>query len=630
MESKMGEIHYATQYDLYLFGEGHHQMAWEFLGAHFGQYEGREAVHFGVWAPAARSVSVVGDFNGWKVDRDPMSEKGFSGVWETISYDCRPGDNYKFSIETQDGTRIEKADPYAFWTEAPPKTASKVLETLEFAWTDSEYLGARPSWIGDGPVSIYEVHLGSFMLGAYDKTYEQAADFLVRHVLELGFTHVELMPINEHPYGGSWGYQGTSYFAPSARWGTPLEFAYLVDTMHRAGVGVILDWVPGHFATDAHGLFRFDGTALYEHLDEIQGIHPDWGSAVFNFDRTEVRSFLLSSANFWIQKYHIDALRVDAVASMIYLDYSRTKWVPNIHGGRENLGAISLLQEVNEMVPNVSRGAATFAEESTAFPNVTKDIKLGGLGFGFKWNMGWMHDTLSYLSLDPIYRRYHHDLITFGLLYAFSENFVLPLSHDEVVHQKGSLYGKMFGDHWQRFAHLRALYAWMWAYPGKKLLFMGSEAGQEWEWNDESLPDIGSSELGIKLKLLVSDLNAIYRSSPQLFKGDHSPSGFSWVVVDDKDSNVFAFSRAIDEEEAEILCVANFSMADRENYLVPVRSEGWWLEILNSDSEYYGGSGKGNLGQVQTNKGEGDRAYLSLYLPSLTVILLSGNVKKSS
>ncbi len=625
MNKAMNELRYASDLDLYLFGEGRHQMGWEFLGAHYGEFQGELAVHFAVWAPAARSISVIGDFNGWDYTHGYMSPRGDSGVWEFVSKRCRPGDIYKFSVETSSGDRIEKADPYALWTEVPPKTGSRVIETLEFEWTDQEWMTNRPEWIGDSPVSIYEVHLGSFMYGRYEQSYLYAVDELVGHVKELGFTHVELMPINEHPFGGSWGYQGTSYFAPSSRWGTPSELAALVNAFHEQDIGVILDWVPGHFATDLHGLFRFDGSALYEHLDEIQGIHPDWGSAIFNFDRKEVRSFLLSSAYFWVSKYHIDALRVDAVASMIYLDYSRSSWVPNVYGGRENLGAISLLQEVNTMVPLLSKGAATFAEESTAFPKVTQSVDVGGLGFGFKWNMGWMHDTLEYFSYDPIYRKYHHDLITFGLLYAFSENFVLPLSHDEVVHQKGSLYAKMFGDEWQRFAHLRALYAWMWAYPGKKLLFMGSEAGQGYEWNDEVRPDMGSSELQEKLKGLVHDLNHIYRGTPQLYLADHKPEGFAWAVVDDRDSNTFAFTRKVSHLAREVLCVANFSLADRSDYEIPVEVDGTWMEVLNTDSVHYGGSGKGNLGSVKTsrttqpwNLREGP--VLSVTLPALSVV----------
>ncbi len=619
--------------DIYLFREGRHARLYEKLGAHPLRVAADTGVHFAVWAPNARSVSVIGDFNGWRKEAHPLKVRDDgSGLWAGFIAGIGPGALYKYHIVARDsGYEVEKADPFAFRCELPPRTASVVCDG-SYAWQDAAWMAQRGERIAlTAPVSIYEVHAGSWRRvpeqGGRWLSYRELALALPPYVADMGFTHVEFMPLTEHPFYGSWGYQTTGYFAPTARFGAPEDLMHLIDALHRQGIGVILDWVPSHFPTDRHGLGFFDGTHLFEHADPRRGYHPEWRSSVFNYGRHEVRSILISSALYWLDRFHMDGLRVDGVASMLYRDYARApgEWMPNTEGGREDEEAIQFVRELNKSIYRHYPDVQTIAEESTAWPQVSRPVYAGGLGFGYKWNMGWMHDTLEYFCYDPIYRKYHHDLITFGLLYAFSENFVLPLSHDEVVHQKGSLYAKMYGDEWQRFAHLRALYAWMWAYPGKKLLFMGSEAGQSYEWNDEVAPDLGSSELQEKLKRLVADLNHFYRDTPQLYLGDHRPDGFSWAIVDDRDSNTFAFSRKVSHLESEVLCVANFSIADRYNYEVPVTSEGTWTEVLNTDSAHYGGSGKGNLGSVKTSvttrpSDPMGRSVLSVTLPALSVV----------
>lgn len=617
-----------TDYDVFLFAEGRHHRLWEVLGAHFGLYEKNEGVVFRVWAPSAQAVEVIGDFNGWQAGSTVAGAVASSGIWEAFSSQGRPGDCYKFRIRTAAGEWLEKADPYARRTETPPRTASVISDDSLLVIEDSTWMENQTRWSGEDAISVYEVHLGTLRGDWGDKTYELAAKELVDRVVRLGFTHVEFMPVTEHPFGGSWGYQATSYFAPTARWGTPSEFAKLVESFHQAGVGVILDWVPGHFATDAFGLYRFDGSALYEHLDPRQGIHADWGSAIFNFGRNEVKSFLLSSAQYWVEVFHIDSLRVDAVASMLYLDYSREEWIPNPYGGRENLEAITFLKELNELVPSIRGGALTMAEESTAFPGVTQPTYLGGLGFGLKWNMGWMHDTLDYVERDPIHRRWHQNQLTFGLLYAFSENFILPISHDEVVHGKGSLYQKMPGDHWQKMANLRSLLAWMWGHPGKKLLFAGCEFAQREEWS-QSAPVLELRDAtpdAPQVELLVGELNAIYRSYPALFGSDFSSSGFAWSTSDDE-SNVVGFLRFPKDArggDAHILVAANFSPVPRYSYRLGVSRPGTWKEILNTDSTVFGGSGVGNLGQAEAGPTPwGDHGFsLELNLPPLAVIFL--------
>jgi 1,4-alpha-glucan branching enzyme len=624
-------INVPTPYDLFLFGEGRHQRAWEFLGAHYGSLDDQIGVNFATWAPSATSVAVIGDFNGWDGDNAALSAQGSSGVWSGFVPGCTVGQRYKFRILTASGEVVDKADPYARETEIAPRTASVIAEEAIDADRRSQWDRGRQAWLGEEPVTIYEVHLGSFNPEWATETYESAASVLVQRVVDLGFTHVEFLPLTEHPYGGSWGYQATSYFAPTSRWGSPAALKTLIDALHAAGIGAILDWVPGHFATDAFGLFRFDGTALYEHLDPRQGIHPDWGSAIFNLSRNEVRSFLLSSARYWIEVMGFDALRVDAVASMLYLDYSRDEWIPNAYGGRENLDAQRFLRELNEMVPTLTRGATTMAEESTAFPKVTQPTYLGGLGFGFKWNMGWMHDTLDYFHREPIHRQWHQHQLTFGLLYAFTENFILPISHDEVVHGKGSLYTKMPGDHWQKLANVRALLAWMWTHPGKKLLFMGCEfaQGSEWSEGDSTLRQRASTAHGDGIERVVRDLNRLYRSTPALYSSDYSGDGFAWTSSSDAASNVLGFCRFASEEHrrqgaSTISVIANFSPVPRENYTVGLPHVGLWQEIFNGDASVYGGSGIGNLGSIEAHeRPAGGYPYSgSVVLPPLSVVIL--------
>jgi 1,4-alpha-glucan branching enzyme len=596
--------------DLHLMGEGRHEELYERLGAHVVEHEGTQGTAFAVWAPAARAMSVVGDFNSWDGRLHAMRSMGTSGIWELFLPEVGAGQRYKYEILTQDGEILLKADPYAQETEVPPKTAS-VIHTPGHPWSkkDAKFLKDRGKHepLAE-PVSIYEVHLGSWRLNSLEDnrplTYAELADELSAYCEDMGFTHVELLPVMAHPFTGSWGYQVTGYYAPTPRYGSPDDLRAFIDKMHAKGIGVLLDWVPAHFPRDEFALARFDGSALYEHADPRRGAHPDWGTLVFNFGRYEVRNFLISNALFWLREYHVDGIRVDAVASMLYLDYSRREgeWVPNQFGGREDLDAVAFLKELNEVMYGHEQGIISAAEESTAWPGVSRPTYLGGLGFGFKWNMGWMHDTLGYFQQDPIYRRYHHHELTFSLMYAFSENFVLPLSHDEVVHGKGSLYSKMAGsDPWQKLANLRALYAYMWAHPGKKLLFMGCEFAQQAEWSHERSLDwhLLEQPAHAGIQSLMRDLNRLYRSEPALYELDSDPAGFWWLEPNDADNNVLAFARQSREGERVVVFIANLSPVPREHYRLGLPRSGRWREALNTDSSYYGGTDVGNLGGVQ-------------------------------
>lgn len=630
-----GQPSLLTEEDLWLFNEGNHSSIYEVLGAHPLRWRGQAGTYFAVWAPDAEAVSVVGDFNDWEPGRNALRPRGVSGIWEGFVAGVGPGALYKYHIVSRYGWQGFKADPLAFHAEAPPKTASIVWD-LSYAWHDELWLSMRGFRNArHAPISIYEVHLGSWRRApdGHFLTYRELAPLLADYVQKMGFTHVEFLPVMEHPFYGSWGYQITGYFAPTARYGTPQDFMYLVDTLHQAGIGVILDWVPSHFACDPHGLGFFDGTHLYEHADPHRGIHPDWGSLIFNYGRHEVRSFLLSSACFWLDRYHVDGLRVDAVASMLYLDFSRAEgaWVPNPEGGRENLEAIHFLRRFNEEVYRRFPEVQTYAEESTAWPGVSRPTYAGGLGFGFKWDMGWMHDTLEYFRLDPIYRKYHHRNLTFRGLYAWSENFVLPLSHDEVVHGKGSLLGKMPGDPWQKFANLRLLLGYMYAVPGKKLLFMGGEFAQEREWNHEGELDwwLLSRPEHAGLQLWVQDLNRVYREESALHELDCEPEGFQWVIADDADSGVLAFLRKAQEARECVLIVAHFTPVVRANYRVGVPFPGIWRELLNSDAREYGGSGVGNLGGALAEPvpAQGLPCSLTLTIPPLGILFLKGEAE---
>jgi 1,4-alpha-glucan branching enzyme len=616
--------------DLHLIGEGRHENLWQVLGAHVKQYGSVSGTAFAVWAPSARGVRMIGDFNHWDGRGHPMRSLGGAGIWELFLPDVGDGARYKFDICGPDGQWHRKADPMASLAECPPATASVVF-TSDYTWGDTDWLAARQnSTQVSEPVSIYEVHLGSWRPGL---SYTQLADELTEYVTGLGFTHVEFLPVAEHPFGGSWGYQVTSYYAPTSRFGSPDEFRHLVDRLHQAGIGVILDWVPAHFPRDDWALARFDGTPLYEHPDPRRGEHPDWGTLIFDYGRTEVRNFLVANAVYWLEEFHADGLRVDAVASMLYLDYSRREgeWAPNAQGGRENTDAVSFLQEVNSTCYRRVPGIMMIAEESTAWPGVTRPVHLGGLGFGFKWNLGWMHDTLSYMSLDPVYRQYHHNEITFSLMYAFRENFVLPLSHDEVVHGKGSLLGKLPGDDWNRFAGLRALFAYMWAHPGKQLLFMGSEFGQGNEWSAERGLDwwMLGYEYHSGARQLVNDLNHAYRSTPALWAQDNTPAGFSWIDANDAAGNVLSFLRRADGPPdqagpAVVACVANFSGGPHANYRLGLPHAGRWRELINTDAADYGGSGVGNLGVIEARSEpwHGQPASAVLTVPPLGVLWL--------
>ena len=618
----LGEI------DLHLIHEGRHEQLWEVLGAHTRSYPTPQGavngVSFAVWAPNARGVRVTGDFNYWDGVAHPMRSLGASGIWELFVPKVTDGDRYKFQILGSDGIWRQKADPCAFATEIPPANNSVVF-TSSYQWQDSTWLDKRANTDAlTSPMSIYEVHLGSWRSGL---NYRQLADELTEYLSETGFTHVEFLPVSEHPYGPSWGYQVTSYFAPTSRFGSPDDLRYLIDRLHQAGIGVLVDWVPAHFPKDEWALARFDGTALYEHPDPRRGEHPDWGTYVFNFGRAEVRNFLVANALYWFEEFHVDGLRVDAVASMLYLDYSRKpgEWEPNQFGGRENLDAVAFLQEVNATVYKRSPGAIMIAEESTSWPGVTQPTHLGGLGFGFKWNMGWMHDALGYIQHEPIHRQYHHDEMTFAMVYAYSEHFVLPISHDEVVHGKGSLVGRMPGDRWQQLSNLRAFLAFMWAHPGKKLLFMGSEFAQSGEWASQRSLDWSLLQFSEHAGVLrtVSDLNSVYRSTPALWQRDDDPGGFEWIDAGDAHGNIFTWLRW-DKNGRPLACATNFSPTPHENYRLGLPISGRWIEVLNTDADVYGGSGVGNLGGVEAVEvpWQGRPASAQLVLPPLAAIYL--------
>jgi 1,4-alpha-glucan branching enzyme len=595
--------------DLHLFGEGKHERIYEKLGAHLTTHEGRRGVAFAVWAPNARSVSVVGNFNGWNGTTHPMRPLGSSGVWELFIPGLPEGELYKYEIKAGRRTFL-KADPYAFAMEVPPETSSIVFNS-KYKFRDRAWLtkrAKRQAW--REPFSIYEVHLGSWRRIAEDNnrplSYREIAPLLADYAIEHGFTHVEFLPLKEHPYGPSWGYQVSAYYAPSSRYGTPDDLRFLIDHLHQRGIGVIMDWVPAHFPKDAFALARFDGTALYEHQDPRKGEHPDWGTYIFNYGRNEVRSFLIANALFWLREFHLDGLRVDAVASMLYLDYSRKEgeWVPNEFGGRENLEAISLIKELNEVTHRECPGTLMIAEESTAWPAVSQPVYAGGLGFDFKWNMGWMHDTLKYFQTDPLFRGGNHNALTFGLLYAWSENFILPFSHDEVVHMKGSLLNKMPGDEWQKFANLRALYGYMWAHPGKKLLFMGGEFGQWREWNETESLDwhLLEAPLHLGVQLLIQDLNRLYRKHGALWEADGEPGGFQWIEVDNASENVVAFRRIAPSRGIEVICVSNFSPVVREGHRLGLPRGGTYKQLLNTDHEKYGSGGIGVVKSIKAEK----------------------------
>ncbi|HEY2030671.1 MAG TPA: 1,4-alpha-glucan branching protein GlgB [Myxococcales bacterium] len=617
--------------DLHLVSEGRHERIWERMGAHPRHHQGHFGTSFAVWAPSAKSVSVVGDFNSWDGRLHQMRSIGSTGVWELFVPEVSAGARYKYEVRPQTGPHLLKADPYAFRTETPPATASVVHDLDRYLWKDGAWMAARRDKDPiRQPVSIYEVHLSSWRRvieeGNRPLSWREAGAQLAAYVKQMGFTHVELLPVAEHPFGGSWGYQVTGYFSPTARHGHPDDFKALVDELHQNGIGVIVDWVPAHFPKDAHALARFDGTALYEHEDPRMGAHPDWGTLVFNYGRNEVRNFLLASALFWFDQYHVDGLRVDAVASMLYRDYSRKpgEWIPNKYGGRENEEAIAFLKEVNERVRDLHPGALMIAEESTAFPKVTHRARDGGLSFHYKWSLGWMHDTLEYFSANPVYRKWHHHKLTFTMVYVFSENFLLPLSHDEVVHGKGSLLGKMPGDDWQQFANLRALYGFMWAHPGKKLLFMGGEFAQRKEWNHDVSLDWHLLDAGrhAGVNTLVKDLNRHLVSEPALFELDGEGSGFEWLQPDSADVNVYAFVRWSQDRKQHLVCVANLSPAPRSGYRIGMPKAGRYLELLNSDADVYGGSGTGNGGAVMAEAVPADRQPNSavMTLPPLAVL----------
>jgi 1,4-alpha-glucan branching enzyme len=634
------EVSMLTRDDVYLFNEGSHYRLYDRLGAHPVTVDGVKGTYFAVWAPNAEQVSVIGAFNSWDKASHPLRPKGQSGIWEGFLPGVSEGTAYKYHIISRYlGYQVDKADPLAFYDEVPPRTAS-IVWNLDYTWGDQEWLAQRHTHNTlSAPIAIYEMHVGSWMRvpeeGYRSLSYRELAPKLVDHVRRLGFTHVEFLPVMEHPFYGSWGYQTTGYFAPTSRYGTPQDLMYLIDYLHQHGIGVIFDWVPSHFPTDEHALGYFDGTHLYEHADMRQGLHPDWNSFIFNYGRNEVRAFLLSSALFWLEKYHVDGLRVDAVASMLYLDYSRKEgdWIPNTYGGRENLDAIAFLRRFNEEVYKAFPDVQAIAEESTAWPMVSRPTYVGGLGFGLKWDMGWMHDTLYYMARDPIHRQYHHNMLTFRMLYAFHENFVLPLSHDEVVHGKGALLGKMPGDDWQKFANLRLLYGYMYTQPGKKLLFMGGEFGQWREWHhDESLdwhlleyaPHVG-------LQRWIEDLNRLYRSEPALYELDTHPAGFEWIDCNDAPGSVVSCLRKGRSTNDVLLIVCNFTPVARLNYRVGVPRGGFWREIRNSDAQDYGGVGYGNLGGVEAAPVpcHGRPHSLNLTLPPLATVFFKSEAHTS-
>ncbi len=623
-----------SDFDRYLMGEGTHERAYEKMGAHLVTMDGRDGVVFSVWAPNAREVAVIGEFNGWDGRHHPMHPSE-SGIWTLFIPGLPEYTVYKYRITAADGQVFDKSDPYGFFMEERPRTGSVVVDLDRYGWQDQDWMAGRAEKQSlESPLSIYEVHLASWRRlpderwGQRYLTYREMAETLIPYVVEMGYTHIELMPIAEHPFDGSWGYQVLGFFAPTSRFGTPSDFMYFVDQCHRNSIGVILDWVPAHFPKDGAGLNYFDGTHLYSHEDPLQGEHRDWGTLVFNYGRNEVRSFLISNALFWLDKYHIDGLRVDAVASMLYLDYSRPEgqWVPNKYGGRENLDAIHFLRKTNEVVHGNFPGILTIAEESTSWPMVSRPTYLGGLGFSLKWNMGWMHDTLSYMSKDPLFRRYHHNQLTFGMLYAFHENFVLPLSHDEVVHGKGSLINKMPGDDWQKFANLRAYFGFMWTYSGKKLLFMGGDFGQWQEWNY----DKGLEWEALKapnhrgLKRFVRDLNLVYRSEPALYENDFDWSGFSWIDANDSDNSVLSYVRYARDREDFLIVVCNFTPVVRNEYRIGVPRDGEYRELINSDLDVYWGSGVQNEPPLRSSEraAHGMDHSLTLTLPPLSTLIL--------
>jgi 1,4-alpha-glucan branching enzyme len=620
-----------TDYDIHLFKSGKHYKLYEKLGAHPVNFNGTDGTYFAVWAPNATSISVIGYFNKWQAGHHHLHPRwDGSGIWEAFFPGVSHGEAYKYAVHSNTGEYAEKADPFAFFAETPPKTASIVWKS-RYEWKDEEWLETRRKRVGKAqPYSVYEVHLGSWRRRERNTslTYPEAAHELVEYVKDMGFTHVEFLPIMEHPFYGSWGYQLTGYFAPTSRYGSPEDFKYLVDCLHRAGIGVILDWVPSHFPGDIHGLFRFDGTHLYEHADPRKGFHPDWKSYIFNYGRNEVRSFLISNALFWLDQFHIDGLRVDAVASMLYLDYSRKEgeWIPNQYGGNENLEAISFLKEMNETVYSNFPDAITIAEESTSWTGVSRPTYLGGLGFGQKWMMGWMHDTLHYFQLDPIHRKYHQNEISFSIMYAFTENFMLPLSHDEVVHGKGSLFGRMPGDEWQKFANLRLLFSYMFTHPGSKLIFMGGELGQSAEWNHERSLDWHLLQYPFHkgVRQLVKDLNHLYKTEPALYCYAFEHRGFQWIDYGDRENSVIAFQRHGDKKEDLLIVVCNFTPAVRQHYRVGVPYRGYWKEFFNSDDPAYQGSGVRNNGLLTTSPVKyHQRDYsISLTLPPLGMVVL--------
>jgi 1,4-alpha-glucan branching enzyme len=622
-----------TEQDLYLFNQGRHYRAYEKLGSHLASVDGQSGAYFSVWAPNAHGVTVIGSFNDWNKDSHPLYAQENSGIWEGFIPGVPKGSVYKYHIVSRhNGFVVDKADPFGFLQEKPPRTASLVWD-LDYQWSDHEWMQNREGRNSlHAPISIYEVHLGSWMRVPEEQnrplSYRETASRLADYVQRMQFTHVEFMPVMEHPFYGSWGYQTTGYFAPTARYGTPQDFMYLVDYLHQRGIGVILDWVPSHFPADEHGLAYFDGTHLFEHSDSRQGFHPDWKTLIFNYGRDEVRTFLLSSAMFWLDKYHADGLRVDAVASMLYLDYSRKpgEWLPNKYGGRENLEAIEFLRQFNIVVYKEYPGVQTFAEESTSWPMVSRPSYLGGLGFGLKWDMGWMHDTLQYFAHNPIHRKFHHNQLTFRMLYGFTENFVLPLSHDEVVYGKGSLIGKMPGDEWQRFANLRLLFAYMFAQPGKKLLFMGDEFGQVREWaHDTSLEwDVLQYPVHYGMQNWVEQVNRLYRSEPALHDYDTDPKGFEWIDCNDNAASTISLLRKSRSPKQDVVVVCNFTPVPRLEYRLGVPAGGYWRELLNSDGKEYGGSGMGNAGGVMAEElpVHGRPYSLNLILPPLAALFL--------
>ncbi|HMO41178.1 MAG TPA: 1,4-alpha-glucan branching protein GlgB [Saprospiraceae bacterium] len=629
-----------TDFDIHLFRQGAHYRIYEKLGSHLIEVEGQAGTYFAVWAPSAKAVSVIGNFNGWNKAAHPLSPRwDSSGIWEGFIPGVGKGTLYKYNVVAQDGRHLPKGDPFALFWEVPPNTAAIVWD-LNYEWQDADWMQARRSKAGqEQPYSVYEVHLGTWRkkAGATESlNYRELADELVAYVQDMGFTHVEFMPVMEHPYFPSWGYQITGYYAPTSRFGTPQDYMYLVDKLHQAGIGVILDWVPSHFPSDAHGLADFDGTHLYEHADPRKGFHPDWKSYIFNYDRVEVRSFLISNALFWMGVYHADGLRVDAVASMLYLDYSREagEWIPNIYGGNENLEAISFLKEFNSAVYKEYPDAITIAEESTAWSGVSRPVYTGGLGFGQKWMMGWMHDTLNYFKNDPVYRKYHHNQITFSIIYAFSENFMLPLSHDEVVHGKGSLIQRMPGDEWQRFANLRLLFGYMFMHPGTKLLFMGGEFAQTSEWSIERGLEWWLTQFPYHkgMQAWVKRLNEYYKNTPTLYRKQFSPEGFEWIDLHDYQNSILIFLRKGDETDNPVVVVCNFTPVVRSEYKVGLPAGGQWREVLNSDESAFGGAGfhqNGELAAVD-EAWHGRSQHVVIKLPALGMVVLEKQAAKTT